>query len=278
MRRSAALAALPLLLVALLIAGFLIWRPFDFLTAGLPPAEEVVIERVVLDENGIHAYVRAQGSAPLTIAQVQVDSAYRVFTMTPPGPLSRFATARVDISFPWVMGEAHSLVFLTNTGAAFEHAIDVAAPTPKASASSLATLALVGFMVGVVPVAIGLAFHPAMRRRRRGRVAFPSRPDRRAPGVPAVRYRGRGSRGRRRRHRWTRCARRCFWSAAVLSLIVLLGDRSPRGPLARRHGARLFHRRRHRSSQSGRGPRHRCFARYRQGGARFLLGPGLRDS
>ena len=83
MRRSAALAALPLLLVALLIAGFVVWRPFDFLSVGVPPTEELVVERVVLDGDGIHAYVRAQGSAPLSIAQVQVDSAYRVFTMTP---------------------------------------------------------------------------------------------------------------------------------------------------------------------------------------------------
>ena len=71
-------------LVALLIAGFVFWRPFDFLAAGVPPAEELVVERVVLDENGIHAYVRAQGSVPLSIAQVQVDSAYRVFTLAPP--------------------------------------------------------------------------------------------------------------------------------------------------------------------------------------------------
>ena len=64
---------------------------------------------MVLDEDGIHAYVRAQGSVPLSIAQVQVDSAYRVFTMTPANPLARFATARLDISFPWVAGEAHTL-------------------------------------------------------------------------------------------------------------------------------------------------------------------------
>jgi zinc transporter ZupT len=167
-RSSAALAVLPLLLVALLIAGFVFWRPFDFLSAGVPPAEELAVERVILDETGIRAYVRAQGSVPLTIAQVQVDSGYRVFTMTPPGPLARFASARIDISFPWVAGEAHTLAFVTNTGAAFGHTIEVASATPKASPSSVAILALVGLMVGVVPVAIGLAFHPAMRRAGQG--------------------------------------------------------------------------------------------------------------
>ena len=100
MKGSPLLAAIPLLLVALLIAGFVFWRPFDFLSAGVPPAEELVVERVVLDETGIHAYVRVQGSAPLSIAQVQVDSAYRVFTMTPAGPLGRLATARLDIPSP----------------------------------------------------------------------------------------------------------------------------------------------------------------------------------
>jgi hypothetical protein len=168
MKRSAALAAVPLLLVALLIAGFVFWRPFDFLSVGVPPTEQLVVERVVLDDSGIHAYVRTQGSVPLSIAQVQVDSAYRVFTMTPANPLARFATARLDISYPWVVGEAHSLRFLTSSGTSFDHTIEVAAATPRASASSLATLALVGLMVGVVPVAIGLAFHPAMRRAGQG--------------------------------------------------------------------------------------------------------------
>jgi hypothetical protein len=227
----AALAALPLILVGLLIAGFVFWRPFDFLTAGVPPTEDLVVERVVLDEDGIHAYVRAQGSVPVTIAQVQVDSAYRVFTLTPPGPLSRFATARVDISFPWVAGEAHSLLFVTNTGAAFEHAIDVASATPKASASSLVTLALVGLMVGVVPVAIGLAFHPAMRRAGEGVwrfllgltvgllafLLFDTVSEGLEVAESAIGGLGAAS---------------LFWSAAVLSLLILLaiGRRQGRSP------------------------------------------------
>ena len=137
MTRTWPVALLPLVLLALLVGAFLSLRPLDYLTSNVPPIEDLVVERVALGEGGVTAWVRAGGSAPLRIAQVQVDGAYWEFAQTPPGPLSRLATARIDIPYPWVTGETHHLLFLTATGIAFEHTIDVALPTPTFSPGDL---------------------------------------------------------------------------------------------------------------------------------------------
>ena len=154
---------IPLALIAALVAVFLATRPFDYLSKGAPPAEELTVETVALDAKGIHATVRAAGSEPINLAQVQVDGAWRAFTMTPAGPIRYLRTARVDIPYPWVAGEAHHLLFITASGATFDHTIDVAVETPGFVLGDLVGLALVGLFVGVVPILIGYAFYPALQ-------------------------------------------------------------------------------------------------------------------
>jgi zinc transporter, ZIP family len=162
MTRTWPAAVVPLALLALLAGAFLILRPLDYLTSNVPPIETLVVERTALGPDGISVWVRAGGSAPLSIAQVQVDGAYWQFEQTPSGPLSRLESARVDIPYPWVEGETHHLVFVTSTGVSFEHTIDVALPTPALSLADFLAYGVVGLFVGVVPVVLGLMFYPVL--------------------------------------------------------------------------------------------------------------------
>ncbi|MFC0809020.1 ZIP family metal transporter [Ensifer sp. P24N7] len=139
---------------------------------GAPPVENLTVERTVLDEDGLRLKVRAGGSEPMTVAQVQVDAAYWQFTQQPAGTISRGDTAWVAIPFPWVLGEAHKVTFVTNTGATFEHEIPVAVPTPKVSGNALASQALLGAFVGILPVAVGLLCYPALRGAGRNTMTF----------------------------------------------------------------------------------------------------------
>ena len=102
----------------------------------------------------------------MTIAQVQVDDAYWQFAQDPPGPIARGATAWLHLPFPWVLGEAHAVNVVTSTGATFEHEIAVAVPTPARDSGQLVSQAMLGAFVGIVPVAIGLMFYPALRGAR----------------------------------------------------------------------------------------------------------------
>lgn len=165
LRSRAALvwALLPLAALAIAIAWLVVADPLRSFDNGAPPVESLTFERTVLSSDGIDLVVRAGGSEPMTIAQVLVDDAYWQFTQNPPGPIARGDTARIRVPYPWVLGEAHAVKIITNTGATFEHEIPVAVPTPVVDAGSLGSQALLGAFVGIVPVAIGLMFYPALR-------------------------------------------------------------------------------------------------------------------
>ncbi|MQW58660.1 metal transporter [Sinorhizobium meliloti] len=163
---------LPLIVLVAAVLWLLQGDPLRGFDNGAPPVENLTIERTVLDEDGMRMLVRAGGSEPMTIAQVQVDAAYWQFTQEPAGTISRGDTAWVAIPFPWVLGEAHKVTFVTNTGATFDHEIPVAVPTPKVSGSGLVSQAVLGAFVGILPVAIGLMCYPALRGAGRNTMTF----------------------------------------------------------------------------------------------------------
>src|SRR5690606_7511253 len=160
---SALLALVPLALLGLLVWLFLTSDPLGPLGVTAPPVEEVVFERAWLDAEGIHLRVRADGSEPVRIAQVQVDGAYWSFVQDPPGPLGRLQAASIHVPYPWVEGETHFVALVTGTGLVFEHEIAAAVPTPPFTLERLLAYALLGIYVGVVPVSLGLLFYPALR-------------------------------------------------------------------------------------------------------------------
>ena len=161
----------PLAALLLLIAVFFAYEPLRRPFGGVPPpVEKLTVERTVLDENGIALKVRADGTEPVSIAQVQVDGAYWQFAQDPSGAVPRLASAWIKIPYPWVEGETHKILFVTRTGLTFEHEIAVAWPTPKVDAKAVWRLTLAGIFLGVVPVALGMLFYPALKSG--GKMAF----------------------------------------------------------------------------------------------------------
>ncbi|TIS10835.1 MAG: metal transporter, partial [Mesorhizobium sp.] len=154
---------LPLAVLGLAVAWMVSSDPLASFRNGAPPVENLTFERTIIGNDGIRILVRAGGSEPMTIAQVQVDDAYWQFTQDPPGPIPRGATAWISLPYPWVLGEAHAINVVTSTGTTFGHDIAVAVPTPTRSSPSFAAQAVLGGFVGILPVAIGLMFYPALR-------------------------------------------------------------------------------------------------------------------
>lgn len=165
--RPTAIRLLLVLLPLAAILGSFVWiaslDPLRSFNNGAPPVESLTVERTILDQTGIQILVRAGGSEAMQIAQVAVDDAYWTFTQSPPGPIARGSTVWVQIPYPWVLGEAHHVALVSNTGTVFGHEIAVAVPKPKATAGQFRMQALVGALVGLLPVALGLMFYPAMR-------------------------------------------------------------------------------------------------------------------
>ena len=165
--RPTAIRLLLVLLPLAAILGSFVWiaslDPLRSFNNGAPPVESLTVERTILDQTGIQILVRAGGSEAMQIAQVAVDDAYWTFTQNPPGPIARGSAVWVQIPYPWVLGEAHHVALVSNTGTVFGHEIAVAVQTPKATAGQFRMQALVGALVGLLPVALGLMFYPAMR-------------------------------------------------------------------------------------------------------------------
>lgn len=165
-------AVAPVVALAVLVGTFLATDPLAPLSGDVPPIEEVTVERTTLDANGITLWIRADGSEPVAIAQVQVDGAYWRFEQRPPGPLARLQQAQLHIFYPWVEGETHHVTLVTRTGLTFEHTIDVAVPSPALDLGRLLAFALLGIYVGVVPVTLGLLFYPWLRTLGRRGLQF----------------------------------------------------------------------------------------------------------
>ena len=76
---------------------------------------------------------------------------------------------RLAIPYPWVANETHEVKVLTSNGIPFAHEIAVATETPRPSWRFFAWFALIGLYVGVIPIAVGLLWYPAIGRMgRRG--------------------------------------------------------------------------------------------------------------
>ncbi|MBN8937895.1 MAG: metal transporter [Rhizobiales bacterium] len=164
--------ALPLAVLGVAMAWLVSTDPLKSFNIGAPPVEKLTFERTILGPDGVRLLVRAGGSAPMTIAQVQVDEAYWQFTQTPPGKIVRGSTAWLHLPFPWVLGEPLKVKVVTNTGVTFENEIAVAVATPTSDSISLVSQALLGSFVGILPVAVGLMFYPALRGVGRGGMNF----------------------------------------------------------------------------------------------------------
>lgn len=166
------LLLLPLILMVLASVWVVTSDPLKVFNAATPPIESLTFERVFLDSEGIHLKLRAEGSQPMTIAQVQVDDAYWRFTQNPAGPVSRMNSAWIDIAYPWRDGDAHVVVLVTNTGATFEHEIAVAVGAPAQQGANLSSQIALGAFVGILPVVVGLLFFPALVRLKKHGMRF----------------------------------------------------------------------------------------------------------
>ena len=166
-------AVLPLLLLVGLV-GFVVWSgPADaVLGDDHPPVEVLAFQRVTLGPDGFVATVINDGPDPVTIAQVQVDDAYWEFSVRPQRRLAHLERATLTIPYPWVVGEAHVLRLITSTGVTFDYEVAVAVATPRPGGRYFAVFTLIGFYVGVLPVAFGLLWFPVMLRLGRTGLDF----------------------------------------------------------------------------------------------------------
>ena len=158
------LGLLPLILLATVLA-LIVATDGGLGERTAPPIEELNVQRVTLPEpNEIVLDVVNDGPDPITIAQVLVDDAYWMHEVDGDRTLDRLESTTITIPYPWVEGEAHHIAIISETGVVFDVEVPVAVESPSTDGVTIARFALIGFYVGVVPVALGLLWYPFMRR------------------------------------------------------------------------------------------------------------------
>jgi zinc transporter ZupT len=159
-----ALGILPLILLAAIVVA-IIATDGGIGDRNTPPIEDLNIQRVTLPEPGlIELDVVNQGPDDITIAQVQVDGAYWSHSVDGGRTLGPLESATIEIPYPWVQDETHGIAIVSETGVVFDGEVAVAVESPAADAGTFGRFALIGFYVGVVPIAIGMLWYPFMRR------------------------------------------------------------------------------------------------------------------
>ncbi|MFN8186340.1 MAG: hypothetical protein U0R69_04615 [Gaiellales bacterium] len=129
-----------------------------------PPADEVDIRRVEFAPGEIRLHVRNPQPDDLTIAVVTVDDAIVPFELDGPATVGRLGSRTITVPFQWVADDPYLLGVTTSTGIQTTMEVPAAVESKGTTPSGFLGYALIGLLVGVLPVAIGLAWLPALRR------------------------------------------------------------------------------------------------------------------
>lgn len=161
-------ALVPVLLLAVVVAGFLLLNPFAGLTTGGALPDVTVTHTSLPDDETVVLHVTNNGPDPVTVSQVLVNDAYWDFTLyaggTETSTLAPMQSGRVVVPYHWTPGwDLHTGLVLSD-GATFGHTIPAPQVSPGLTGELLGLLAVVGLFVGVIPVALGMLWYPVLQR------------------------------------------------------------------------------------------------------------------
>jgi ZIP family zinc transporter len=159
-------ALLPIVLLALIVGAFVTTNSSleSLIGRNPPPADEFDIRRVEFKPGEIKIRVTNPQPDDLTIASVTVDDAIVPYSLDGDQTLGRLRSATINVPFDWVEDDPITVGVTSSTGIETVKEIPAAVETPTPSAKSALGYGLIGFFVGVVPVALGLLWLPSLRR------------------------------------------------------------------------------------------------------------------
>ena len=168
---SLVLAVTPLIILAAMI--YFLSSPFgqNLINSGVP-LPEVTIEKVEFHQDQVVAFIRNTGPEQVTISQADINDRIQSAAIEPSQVLPRLSEAKVIIPFLWNTAERYEIGVTTSDGTRFSKTIDAAAAAPVPNVNQFSVFAMLGIFVGVIPVLIGLAWYPFMRKITRNQYNF----------------------------------------------------------------------------------------------------------
>ena len=155
-------AIAPIVLLVIMIA-FLLGPVSSFLQFGMV-LPEVSIEKIEFIGNEIQATVRNTGPIDVNIVIADVNDRIQPAAVEPDSSLERFETALVRIPFDWNEGQPYEIGVTIDDGTRFAKGIDAAFPALEPNLDLFVFLGMIGFLIGVVPIMIGLLWYPFIKK------------------------------------------------------------------------------------------------------------------
>ncbi len=159
-------ALVPIILLALAVGGYVASGAsiVDLIGRNPPQPDEFDVRRVEFKPGEIKIRVTNPQTDDLTIASVTVDDAIVPFEVDGDRTLGRLRSSTIVVPYDWVQDDPISVGVTSSTGIETVEEIPAAVETPGVSASGFLGYAIIGFLVGVLPVALGLLWLPSLRR------------------------------------------------------------------------------------------------------------------
>jgi len=159
-------AVVPVLLLALVVGAVVTAGSslVDLVGSIPPPADRFDIRRVEFSAGEIRILVRNPQRDDLTIANVNVDDAIVPYTVDGRTTLGRLRSATILVPFQWVENDPITVGVTSSTGIQTVKEVPAAVETPEPSVQGFFGYALIGLLVGVLPIALGLLWLPALRQ------------------------------------------------------------------------------------------------------------------
>ncbi len=162
--KAIGLLALPMILLASIIALFLATDGAGLRVEPAAPIEAVTFERTALRPGVIEFHINNNSPQEITIAAVNINDAIWSFEAMPGRTIPRLGHAHITVSYDWVKGEPYQVALFSANSISFETRIEAAAETVVPTGKSFLSFTLIGLYVGVIPVSLGLFWFPALRK------------------------------------------------------------------------------------------------------------------
>ena len=159
-------ALVPVVLLALVVGGFVASGSslVGLIGTNPPQPDAFDVRRVEFERGEIKVRVTNPQQDDLTIASLTVDDAIVPVELAGPRTLGRLRSSTIVIPYDWVKDDPITIGVTSSTGIETIEEVAAAVETPGFTGGSVLGYAIIGFLVGVLPVALGLLWLPSLRR------------------------------------------------------------------------------------------------------------------
>lgn len=161
---------IPFVFVILLVA-YIFGQGSELIDLGVS-LPEISIEKVDFVKSEIHVTIRNTGPMTVGVVMADVNDRIQPAAIEPDKTLNRYETALVRIPFEWNEAEPYTIGITTDDGTRFEKEIEAATLSLEPNYDLVGFFAIVGAYVGIIPVMIGLAWLPFIKRISKNKYNF----------------------------------------------------------------------------------------------------------